>query len=150
MENYSNSKVYKIQPVSCADEGDVYVGSTIRKLSQRMDNHIRGYYRYNEGKHHKTTCYDIFDKYGVDNCIITLIEEVNAKTKDELLKRERYYIENTMCVNKVVPTRTDKEYCEAMREKKTCECGSICSIGGFYKHIVSNKHYNYLKIKHGL
>ena len=38
----------------------------------------------------KTKCksYDLFDKYGIDNCQILLIEKVNATCKEELLSRE--------------------------------------------------------------
>jgi hypothetical protein len=35
----------------------------------------------------------------------------------ELNARERWWIENNECVNKYIPTRTDKEYYEAHKEK---------------------------------
>ena len=40
MVNYSNGKVYKIEPISGGEEGDVYIGSTTKRyLSQRMNTH---------------------------------------------------------------------------------------------------------------
>ena len=41
------------------------------------------------------------------------------KTKDQLRGRERYFIENTVCVNKQIPTRTYKEYYETNKNEKT-------------------------------
>lgn len=48
---------------------------------------------------------------------IILIEEYACNTKYELERRERYWIENTECVNLTVPTRTPKEYYEAHRDQ---------------------------------
>ena len=61
--------------------------------------------------------FDIFDKYGIKNCSIILIEEVNCESKDQLLSRERFYIESISCVNKSIPTRTQKEYYIDNKEK---------------------------------
>jgi hypothetical protein len=46
-----------------------------------------------------------------NNYEVILIENYPCKTKDELHARERYWIENNNdCVNKTIPTRTDKDY----------------------------------------
>ena len=37
---------------------------------------------------------------------IVLVEEYPCSTKDELFKRERYYIENNTCINKHAPSMT--------------------------------------------
>ena len=61
-------KIYKI-----VDNGynDMYIGSTTKSLSQRMAQH-----RYNyKSQQNNITVYKIFDKYGVENCKIELIEE---------------------------------------------------------------------------
>ena len=34
------------------------------------------------------TVYDLFDKYGMENCDIYLIERINANSKEELHSRE--------------------------------------------------------------
>ena len=117
MVNYNNGKIYKIAPVSGGEEGDIYVGSTTKQyLSQRMDSHRCQYKQYKLGKHHKTTSFDLFDKYGLDNCQITLIESVDANSRDELIARERYYIQSQDCVNKNIAGRTHKEYYQDNKE----------------------------------
>jgi hypothetical protein len=40
----------------------------------------------------KTRSFEVFEKYGVENCAIILLEYVNAHSKDELLAREKYYV----------------------------------------------------------
>jgi hypothetical protein len=115
MVNYENGKVYKI--VNNVDN-KCYVGSTTKQyLSQRLDKHRSGYKRWKNGKTHKTSSFVLFDKYGLENCDIILLESVKAKTKDELHARERYYIEQLDCVNIVVPKRTQKEYREQNKEQ---------------------------------
>ena len=54
--------------------------------------------------------FDLFDKYDFDNCVISVIENVNVNTKEELLQKERYYIQSMKCVNKFIPLRTQKEH----------------------------------------
>jgi hypothetical protein len=39
-----------------------------------------------------------------------------SKSKAELYKRERYYIENTACINKVIPGRTHNESVKAYED----------------------------------
>ena len=115
----SNGKIYKIEPISGGDEGDIYIGSTTKQyLSQRMDSHRYCFKYWKEGKQGKTTSYDLFDKYGVENCHILLLEIVSCNTKDELLAREGFYIKSMPCVNKIIVTRTHKEYIEAMTPKQ--------------------------------
>ena len=70
---------------------------------------------YNNGKFHFVTSFHILE---YDDCNIELIEEVEFDDKKELIKRERYHIENNInCVNKRVEGRTRKEYNEQNREK---------------------------------
>ena len=106
MVNYSKGKIYKIEPICDHDEGDIYIGSTTKQyLCQRMNKHKGGYKRWKDGKETKTTSYDLFDKYGVDNFVIVLLELVNATSKDELFMREKYYITTLKCINKIIPIR---------------------------------------------
>ena len=118
--NYNNGKIYKIECLN-GETNDIYIGSTTKEfLSQRMTKHREGYKTWlNKNRPQKTyvSSFDIFDKYDVDNCVITLIESVNANTLDELKAREAHYIRNMKCVNKVVPLRTGKEYREDNKEK---------------------------------
>ena len=110
MVNYQNGKVYKIEPVIEHEEGDIYIGSTTKAyLSQRMDTHRSKYKIWQLGKYDKVQVFDLFNKYGVENCKIILIELVDANCKEELLAREAHYIKTLNCVNKRVPFRTNEE-----------------------------------------
>ena len=111
MVNYSNGKIYKIEPIVDHEEDEIYVGSTTKQyLSQRMDKHRNDYKRWKDGKCRKTSVYVLFDKYGIDNCKIYLLESVIAISKDELLAREGHYIRTLKCVNRCIAGRTIKEY----------------------------------------
>jgi ribosome-interacting GTPase 1 len=110
MVNYSNGKIYKIEPIVEHPEEDIYIGSTTKQyLSQRMDEHRGSYKKWKYGKLGKTMVFDIFDKYGVENCRILLLESVNANSKDELIAREGHYIRTLKCVNKKIEGITKKE-----------------------------------------
>ena len=120
VNNYNNGKIYKIIPnIEKAEEGEIYIGSTTNeRLCQRMTFHRNNYKKWKDGKTPNITrSYILFEKYSVKNCSIILIEEVNCETKDQLLSRERYYIESTKCLNKCIPTRTIKEWYEDNKDK---------------------------------
>ena len=119
MVNYNNGKIYKLEPIVEYDEGDIYIGSTTKYyLSQRIDTHRSYYLKWKKGiAKSYITSYGLFDKYGLDNCIIVLLENVNANTKDELLAREAHYIKSMKCINKVIPLRTRQEYKQDNKDK---------------------------------
>jgi hypothetical protein len=52
-----------------------------------------------------------------DNYKISLIELFPCNLKDELSAREGYYIRNIKCVNKQIPGRTQKEWCNDNPDK---------------------------------
>ena len=110
MVNYSQGKIYRIVPNCEHEPHEQYIGSTSKEyLSQRMVEHRKHYKSYTVGKRGLTTSFILFDKYGIDNCSIILIELVNANSRDELLKREREHMETNACVNKFMPARTNEE-----------------------------------------
>ena len=111
MVKYENGKVYKIEPIVEHPEEDIYIGSTTKQyLSQRMETHRHDYKYWKEGNEKYVSSYGLFDKYGIENCRIYLLETVEAKTKDELTASEGHYIRTLKCVNKQTPNRTKKEY----------------------------------------
>jgi hypothetical protein len=127
MKDYSRAKIYKIV---CNISGLVYVGSTCEPtLARRLAKHVASYkqWKNNPANYSCFTSYKIIEEGDYD---IVLIEDVKCETKDQLHARERYYIENLVCVNKVIPTRTSKEYQEKHKE-----------------HIKKLKHENYEKNK---
>jgi hypothetical protein len=105
MPNYSKSKIYKL---TSSNSNDIYIGSTIQKLSIRKAHHISVYKGYLLNKGHYVTSFKIIENGGdIDIC---LLEEYPCNNKEQLHQRERFYIEKNNCVNKVIPTRTNKEY----------------------------------------
>ncbi len=115
MVNYNNGKIYKIEDMN----GEMcYIGSTTKKnLSQRMAEHRRGYQCWKAGTQAYSTAYSIFDKHGLYNCRIFLMELVPCETKDVLTSREGHYIISINCVNKVIPDRHPREGQKAYYEK---------------------------------
>jgi hypothetical protein len=110
--DYSQGKVYKIV---CNTTRLQYVGATCQRyLSQRLTQHVSHYDQWKKGKKHYITSGQVLEKGDYE---IVLLENCPVKSVDELHARERYWIETLDCVNKVVPTRTDREYYEQNREK---------------------------------
>jgi hypothetical protein len=111
---YANGKIYRI--VGNVENSKCYIGSTVRALSNRMAGHRGAHKRFQNGLGTKLMSFDLFDEYGVENCRIVLIENFPCNSKEELLKRERYWIENIVCVNKYIPTRTIEEWNEENKD----------------------------------
>tara|TARA_R110001592_G_scaffold340298_1_gene628392 strand:+ start:40 stop:783 length:744 start_codon:yes stop_codon:yes gene_type:complete len=109
--DYSKSKIYKIV---CDTTGLIYIGSTVETLCRRLSGHRSDYKRYLKGKYSFLTSFDILKN---DNYKIILIENCPCNSKEELHREERKYIESIECVNKNIPTRTDKEYREINKDK---------------------------------
>ena len=118
MPNYQLSKIYKLVPINYETEYIPYYGSSTQKyLSSRLTGHIRDFKRYLEGKMNYITSFKLFEDYGIENIQIILVENYPCNDKYELESKERYYIENNLCINKNVPTRTTKEYREGHKEE---------------------------------
>jgi hypothetical protein len=115
--NYENACIYEIV---CKDVNitERYVGSTTNLIQRRRDHKSRC---YNENcNHYNQYVYQfIRDNGSFDNWDVVLIERIiDCKDKENLHKRERYYIEEKKAkLNKKIPTRTDKEYYENNKDK---------------------------------
>ena len=71
-----------------SDKGpSCYIGSTRQTPERRFSDHITAYRRGGKSCSVKT----IFDLYGVENCRLIVIEEIECETKDKALQRERHY-----------------------------------------------------------
>jgi len=81
-----------------------------------MVAHRDDHKRYLAGKHNRRiTSFEILQ---YDDAVIILIEDCSCENKEQLIRRERYWVENTPnCVNKCIPGRTFAEYYEANRAK---------------------------------
>jgi len=96
--NYENAKIYKIY--SHAGE-KIYIGSTTKEfLSQRMATHRSDYKTWKKGESKFSKSYLLFDEYGIENCIIELLEAKPCLNKDDLIKLEGEYTRELECVNK--------------------------------------------------
>lgn len=105
---YSRGKIYKVTINDLT-----YYGSTTEKyLTNRLAKHKNGWQRWKDGKHGHCTCFNLFE-FGSPE--ITLLEMYPCKSRDELHARERHYIENNECVNKIIPTRTCKEWYDTVK-----------------------------------
>ena len=151
MVNYNNARIYKIV---CNNTGDIYYGSTCSQLSKRLSYHKNDYNKWLKGKKNYTTSFRIIEN---NNYIIVLVEECPCENKEQLYKRERYYIDNYTCVNKCIPGRTQKEYKAIYREKNkekinekgkekiTCDCGSEVRKKDIRRHEKTKKHIAYME-----
>ena len=91
--------MFKIYKIIDNTNGNVYVGKTTQKyLSNRISTHR---YDYKTNNKNGSVSREII-KNG--DYRVELIEETHDKS------RERYWIENTDCVNKIIPGRTAKEW----------------------------------------
>jgi predicted GIY-YIG superfamily endonuclease len=101
MVDYANGKVYRL----CIGGMTVYIGSTAQPLAARLAGHRR----------HKKSKF-----YGRGDVRIVLIEACPCANRDELRKREQYYIEHANAlfpnvelrneVRAYAPPETRKEY----------------------------------------
>jgi len=97
MPDYSKSVIYKLYDNT---NGDTYYGSTCNKLRYR----IRQHKYYASKRPCKSKSIILNDEWSY--CVV---EEFPCETKLQLHTRERWWIENNKCVNKVIPAQTKEE-----------------------------------------
>ena len=99
--------------------GKYYIGSTIRNIGERLQNHEYHYNYYIQGKTHYISSFEIITN---NDYSIYLIKEIDYDEDDEdqLLWLERNFIEDGWlegnCVNKKIPIITDEENIERYNE----------------------------------
>jgi hypothetical protein len=102
MVNYQLGKIYKIVSGNLK-----YIGSTCEPtLARRMVKHRSDFRWWEENKSNYLSSFKVIEK--ADACIV-LIENFPCNSRDELQARERYHIENNVCVNIDIPYRTEEE-----------------------------------------
>ena len=140
--------------ISDNTNGNVYYGSTTLSLSQRLADH-KQYFELSPITKRYITCFEILKN---KNYSITLVEDVPCQRKEQLLMRERFYIENNPCVNKCIPLRTHKEYNDDHKVERyayqkdyrqkhgqtSCPCGGTYLIDGLPRHMKTKRHIKYL------
>ena len=108
MPDDSKGKIYKI--LNNIDD-EIYVGSTIKTLSQRMASHrcLANFNPYNKLYKHMI---DI----GIDKFYIELVENYPCTDVYELRSREGYYIREIGTLNKNVAGRTKQGWKHEVKE----------------------------------
>lgn len=106
-------RVYKII-VNCSNE--CYVGSTIQECRARWQEHKYRYNNFKDGDR-KITCYELFDKYGIENCKIILIKEYEVADKTHLEAYEQLWINKLRAINKQNPFCIKKLWAKQYKEK---------------------------------
>jgi len=99
--DYQKAKIYKI--ICDEDPTLVYYGSTCTRLSNRFAKHRSKCRAFQAGKERNITSFQIVS---FESAKIILVENFPCNTKEELLARERYWIDNNTCVNKQRPGAT--------------------------------------------
>ena len=123
--DYSKSKIYKIVDNST---DNIYIGSTCQTLALRLAGHVQKYKAVLKDSSDYTSSYEIIDNGDYD---IILLESYPCGSKDELLARERYYIDLLKPINKMkVPKYTDPNERVIMKNKFNLE--------NYYKHHETN------------
>lgn len=108
MSNYKNGKIYEV-----VSNGGSYIGSTTCSLCSRLTKHVSAFKRYERGVIRYIT---IFDVLSHTDYYIKLIEHYPCDNKNELLEREKYWIQNMKCVNKCLPILSAEDKQKYSRE----------------------------------
>ena len=139
--------VYKI---SSPNTDKVYIGSTIRTIKQRLQEHKSTYKRYMDGKYRLVTSFMILEN---DDVVIEEVEKLENVTMKELHLREAYLIRNTEnAINNHIPGRTQyqryQDNIDRITELKkriiNCTCGKSFTISNMSRHNKSKKHLAYI------
>ena len=142
MNKYFNSKIYKIIDNT---NNNIYIGSTCQELNVRLSEHKYRYKQFLKGLANSLSSFEILKN---NDYKIELIENIQCNNVKELKQKERYYIDNIMCVNIQKPLRTPKEYYETNKdiinkkrnERKLCECGKYYTSQNYNRHLQSRNH----------
>jgi hypothetical protein len=159
---FLRGKIYKI---TSPQTDKTYYGSTCEPtLEKRLNGHKSEFNKFLNGRNNYISSFEIIK---FEDNQIELVESYPCENRGELLKRERHYIENFPCVNKVIPGRTRQEtnraYWQAnrikllelrklnadkineySRSKVNCICGKVVTRGGYSIHKKSIFHQNFL------
>lgn len=108
MPDYAQGKIYKLTSTSC--EGCYYGSTAIRYLSQRLAVHKCMWKRKNKGHGFNSSAYTLFDNSDSPNDVrISLLETYPCASREDLERRERWWIDNHPCINQRRPGQTHED-----------------------------------------
>ncbi len=156
MKHLPNAKIYKLTDLTT---DDVYYGSTIQTLQQRLNGH-----RSSARCGHKLGSHSIITNgdYRID-----LVENYPCNTMKELHQREQYYISKNPCVNKISSYVSDEDKIKKCNQRSAdyytrykdellckkklyddtyyvCVCGSRYNMSHRARHCASMKHQKFI------
>jgi len=134
MVNYQKGKIYKLV---CNQTGKTYVGSTTQRLTDRLYTHKSHYIIYSEtGKGANLASFEVLKGGDYE---ITLVETYPCNSKEELLQRERYWIDKLpKTINKNRKPITTEEEDKALKAKWHKKQPKH-SLAGFAKNIFKDE-----------
>jgi len=95
------------------DHNDIYIGSTVKSIGQRLQGHVSEYKKYMNEKYHYVTSFDILAK---GNYKIKLIDQAEYDSVEQLRKQEGNVIKvykkdaKHNVVNRRIDGRTQGQY----------------------------------------
>jgi GIY-YIG catalytic domain len=151
MPDYQKSQIYKIVSNKTTD---IYIGSTVQKLCNRMAAHKSAYKKYilsNKSKYNYCTSFEVI-KYG--DAEIILIETCPCNSKEELYRREKFWIDHFIgtSINRYSPINDDINNRNRNRTQWTCTkegkepvlciwCGDLVKkVSLQTRHVMTKKH----------
>jgi hypothetical protein len=152
MANFENGKIYKV--VNTIDD-KIYVGSTVRQLSQRMGHH--GYNALQEGKQSKL--YIHMRNVGLEHFKILLIKSVSCDTKQELEREEfdamKSFDQTNLLNENIVYNKRSKEHIKKVADQQRGEKSVLFKYGSVFNrkgknlegHIIDSWVFNYMNIQ---
>lgn len=95
------SKKGKIYKIISRQGNDVYIGSTFSTIRDRFFNHRACYKIWKNTEERRMSVFDLFEKYGIENCKIILIKEYEVVDKRHLEMYETLWINKFKqnCIN---------------------------------------------------
>jgi len=106
MVNYQDGKVYTVW---FEGEDKQYYGSTTVSLKERLSQHKRAYKAFLKGTYNSNSLYTLFNKYGVENAKIELVEAVPCENRSQLEAREGFHIRANTHINRCIVGTTKGE-----------------------------------------
>jgi hypothetical protein len=116
MPDYSKGMIYKIKHKEDYDDDNIYIGSTCNLIRRRCQ-HKYCCNNENDPKYNKPLYQYIRENSGWDAFILIKIQDYKCNSKSELEIEERRMIDMLKPkLNKIIPTRSLKEWREANKE----------------------------------
>lgn len=140
--------IYKLHPMDETEDSILYIGSTTNP-KQRFKTHKTLYKIWKSTNKGYCSSFEVFEKYGVEQVIFSILEVIECETRETEKMREYETMSRyNYCINKNRGSTFDilkysREYKRGMG-RYTCECGSNVLVNSKHMHLKTQKHKNYI------